>query len=84
MDNIGMNTGMSNEQAFISTPKINPMPEIEKLSKKQARFRQLRMGSLLYALVYTFCIFRNSSVITYPFFFGATLLYFVFYTKEYT
>jgi len=84
MDSIGNNAGMPNEQAWTNAPKINHMPEIEKLSKKQARFRQLRTGSLIYALVYTFCLFRNSSGITYPFFVGATLLYFGYYTKGYT
>lgn len=36
------------------------------------------IGSLLYALFYTFCLYRNASGITYPFFVAGTLCYFFF------
>ena len=36
------------------------------------------VGSLLYALFYTFCLYRNTSGITYPFFIAGTLCYFFF------
>ncbi|MDE7187282.1 MAG: hypothetical protein K2O13_07225, partial [Lachnospiraceae bacterium] len=36
------------------------------------------IGSLLYALFYTFCLYRNTSGITYPFFVAGTLCYFFF------
>lgn len=84
MDNNGMNIGVQNGLDWVSEPKTNHEAETEKLSQKHERFRQFRKGSLIYALVYTFCLFRNSSGITYPFFVGATLLYFGYYTKKYT
>lgn len=58
--------------------------EIEKLERKERRLKHLGAGSVLYALFYTFCLFRNASGITYPFFVGATLLYFGYYTRECT
>ncbi len=36
------------------------------------------IGSLLYAVFYAFCLYRNSSGITYPFFVIGTLCYFFF------
>lgn len=63
---------------------MDNLAEIEKLEKKERRLRHLGAGSALYALFYTFCLFRNASGITYPFFVGATLLYFGFYTRECT
>ncbi len=36
------------------------------------------IGSLLYAIFYTFCLYRNASGITYPFFVVGTLCYFFF------
>ncbi|MCI9124105.1 MAG: DUF4173 domain-containing protein [Eubacterium sp.] len=45
-------------------------------SKKQAEFfRILGPASLLYALVYTFCLFENASGITVPVFAAATVFY---------
>lgn len=34
--------------------------------------------TFLYAVFYAFCMFRNGSGITFPFFLAGTLLYFVF------
>lgn len=41
-------------------------------------FSFFSIGSLLYAVFYTFCLYRNSSGITYPFFVIGTLCYFFF------
>ena len=60
------------------------MDNIKKLEKEAKRLRHLGVGSALYALFYTFCLYRNASGVTYPFFVGATLLYFGYYTREYT
>ncbi len=38
--------------------------------------------SALYALFYTFCLYRNASGITYPFFVAGTLCYFFFSMKK--
>ena len=36
------------------------------------------IGSALYAIFYTFCLYKNASGITYPFFVAGTLCYFFF------
>lgn len=84
MESNGMDIGVQNGLDWINEPGMNQASEVERLSQKHERFRQFRMGSLIYAFIYTFCLFRNSSGITYPFFVGATLLYFGYYTKGYT
>lgn len=50
--------------------KVNPM------------FPFIGIGSLVYAVFYTFCLYKNSSGITYPFFVGGTCLFFFFYLKK--
>lgn len=39
-------------------------------------------ASVLYAIFYTFCLYKNTSGITYPFFIAGTLLYFFFCLKK--
>lgn len=58
--------------------------EIEtiEMKKKQKRFQMFGIGSFLYALFYTFCLYRNASGITYPFFAGGTLLFFGYFTRK--
>ncbi len=48
--------------------------------KKQFAF--FGPASILYALFYTFCLYRNASGITYPFFVVGTLCYFFFSMKK--
>ena len=84
MDNSIAQGGMQYGQVSEPVQKGNNLAEIEKLEKKKRRLKHLGMGSALYAVFYTFCLFRNASGITYPFFVGATLLYFGYYTGEYT
>lgn len=45
-------------------------------------FPVLGGASALYALFYTFCLYRNASGITYPFFIAGTLFYFFFCIKR--
>ena len=40
------------------------------------------LGSALYALFYTFCLYKNASGITYPFFVIGTLCYFFFSMRK--
>ena len=40
------------------------------------------IGSALYALFYTFCLYKNASGITYPFFVAGTLCYFFFSMRK--
>ncbi len=83
MDNSVVKEGWQYEQAAQNEPQVNNSFESEKLEKKEKRLRHLGIGSALYALFYTFCLYRNASGITYPFFAGATLLYFGYYTRTY-
>lgn len=60
------------------TPQMeNPLPE-----RKNPLFPFMGIGSLIYAFFYTFCLYKNSSGITYPFFVGGTCLFFFFYLKR--
>ncbi len=45
-------------------------------------FPFMGIGSLVYALLYTFFLYKNSSGITYPFFVGGTCLFFFLYLKK--
>ena len=84
MDNNAIKEGWQYERTTQNEPQINNLAEMEKLEKKAKRLRHLGAGSAIYALFYTFCLYRNASGITYPFFVGATLLYFAYYTRKYT
>lgn len=55
---------------------------INKMKNRQKRFQTFGVGSFLYALFYTFCLYHNASGITYPFFAGGTLLFFGFFTRK--
>lgn len=48
----------------------------------KANFPFFSIGSLLYAIFYTFCLYKNTSGITYPFFVIGTLCYFFFSMKK--
>lgn len=50
--------------------------------KKNPLFPFIGIGSLIYAAFYTFCLYKNSSGITYPFFIGGTCFFFFFYLKK--
>ena len=53
--------------------------------EKENRIRHFQffgMGSFLYALFYTFCLYHNASGITYPFFVGGTLFFFFLSLKK--
>ena len=70
----------------IAIPQANQLAEQEtkmtEMKKKQKRFQMFGIGSFLYALFYTFCLYRNASGITYPFFVGGTLLFFGYFTRK--
>lgn len=61
----------------------NPLPNetiYTKTMKKNLPF--FGIGSILYAVFYTFCLYKNASGITYPFFVTGTLCYFFFSMKK--
>lgn len=81
---------MENQQILVSVPQINNAvnnPAFEEVKRnemkqKEKRFNMFGIGSFLYALFYTFCLYRNASGITCPFFAGGTLLFFGCYIKK--
>ncbi|MBE5876700.1 MAG: DUF4173 domain-containing protein [Lachnospiraceae bacterium] len=75
-----MDISLFESQACESAPKIEINKEHESFLK---HFTPHTIGCFLYALFYTFCLYRNMSGITYPFFIGGTLLYFAYYSKKY-
>ena len=71
-------------QQLTAPPQVDQAAQEMKtneMKKKQKRFRMFGIGSFLYALFYTFCLYRNASGITYPFFAGGTLLFFGYFIK---
>lgn len=62
-------------QPVITVRKNSDTPFTMKLKE---HFPFFGIGSLLYAIFYTFCLYRNTSGITYPFFVIGTLCYFFF------
>ena len=50
--------------------------------KLKEHFPFFGIGSALYALFYTFCLYKNASGITYPFFVIGTLYYFFFSMRK--
>ncbi len=62
--------------------KSNPAFSQEEKEKRVRHFSFFSIGSIIYAIFYTFCLYRNSSGITYPFFIGGTLFYFFLSLKK--
>ncbi len=86
------NNGTQITQAGIPVTSNNPYspqqqpyparkPDTEYTKRMKEHFSFFGIGSLLYALFYTFCLYRNTSGITYPFFVVGTLCYF-FYSMQ--
>ncbi len=73
-------------QALAAVPQMDQLAaqeaKAEETRKRQKRFQMFGAGSFLYALFYTFCLYRNASGITYPFFAGGTLLFFGCFTRK--
>lgn len=62
-------------------------PAARELSSKEREkrilhFRFFSIASLIYAVFYTFCLYRNPSGVTWPFFIGGTLFYFFLFIKK--
>ena len=59
-------------------PAYTPKPDTVYTKTMKEHFSFFGIGSLLYAIFYTFCLYKNASGITYPFFVAGTLFYFFF------
>ena len=59
----------------VSAPKKEETPETKRMKESFAFFGPV---TFCYALFYTFCMFKNGSGVTFPFFVAASLLYLCF------
>ena len=78
--------GLNITQACESAPKIKENKQFEagQMENEAAiRFGRLSLGCFIYAIIYTFCMYRNKEGITFPFFIGVTLYFFYYFTKKY-
>lgn len=53
-------------------------PDTPETKKVKENFQIFGLGSFLYACLYAFCMYRNSSGVTYPFFVAGSLLFICF------
>ena len=71
---------------MVAIPQVHNLAVQEiktnEMKRKEKRFQMFGIGSFLYALFYTFCLYRNASGITYPFFAGGTLLFFGYFIRK--
>lgn len=58
--------------------KMEEKPDTVFTQRMRANFPLFGIGSLLYSAFYAFCLYKNASGITYPFFVVGTLCYFFF------
>lgn len=77
---------MDNQSIYTTVQSTNKpvlqQADVAELKRKEGRFRTFGLGSFLYALFYTFCLYHNASGITYPFFAGGTLYFFMRFIKK--
>lgn len=59
-----------------------PPPEPPETQKMKAGFGFFGLGSILYAIFYTFCMYRNASGITYFFFVAGSIFFFCLCMKR--
>lgn len=62
--------------------KVNENPDTEYTKSMRRQFPLFGIGCLLYSAFYAFCLYRNTSGITYPFFVAGTLCCFFFFMKK--
>lgn len=59
-------------------PQPTKKADTEQTKKMKENFQIFGVASFLYACLYAFCMYRNSSGVTYPFFIAGSLLYICF------
>lgn len=62
--------------------KVEEKPDTEYTKSMRRQFPLFGIGCLLYSAFYAFCLYRNTSGITYPFFVAGTLCCFFFSMKK--
>lgn len=68
------------ETVFCPVPMPLPVkkPDTPETGKMKENFQIFGLASFLYACLYAFCMYRNSSGVTYPFFVAGSLCYICF------
>ena len=61
---------------------MEPVKTNETTTPVNPLFPVMGIGSLLYALLYTICLYHNPSGISYPFYIGGTCLFFCFFRMK--
>ena len=61
---------------------MEPVKTNETTTPVNPLFPFMGIGSLLYALLYTICLYHNPSGISYPFYIGGTCLFFCFFRRK--
>lgn len=61
---------------------MEPVKTNETTTPVNPLFPFMGIGSLLYALLYTICLYHNPSGISYPFYIGGTCLFFCFFRMK--
>ena len=61
---------------------MEPVKTNETTTPVNPQFPVMGIGSLLYALLYTICLYHNPSGISYPFYIGGTCLFFCFFRMK--
>lgn len=64
------------------TQIVEERKETELTKSMKRQFPLFGLGSLLYSLFYAFCLYKNASGITYPFFVIGTLYFFFFCMRK--
>jgi len=76
----GMGPGsMGGMQPTLYVPVQKPMPvETKETRQLKENYGRIAPAAFLYAVFYAFCMYRNGSGVTFPFFLGSGLLFFFF------
>ena len=71
------------ESTIYLQPEVKDVKEETEYTKSMKRqFPHFGIGCLLYSAFYAFCLYKNASGITYPFFVAGTLYYFFYSMKR--
>lgn len=64
--------------AYMAAPRKPPVPETEETRRLKENYGAIAPVTFAYAVFYAFCMFKNGSGVTFPFFMGSSLLFFGF------
>ena len=67
---------------YMNYPQPKVKPETEQTKNLKSNFRSLSIACFIYACFYAFCMYRNGSGITYPFFLAGSLWFYCYCMKK--